>query len=86
MFKQSTIELYDEYTSSRLPRRHFLEILALLAGGPTAPVALLPVLENNYAMAAQVVAEQNIWLTAGTNEILRPNGPIQAYVAKPKNA
>ncbi|MGA0305040.1 MAG: dienelactone hydrolase family protein [bacterium] len=84
MLKQSIIELYDEYTHSGLPRRHFLERLAQLAGGTTAALALLPVLENNYAMA-QVVAEQDVRLTSGTIEIPTPNGPIQAYVAKPKN-
>ena len=35
---------------------------------------------------AQVVAEQDVRLTTGTIEIPTPNGPTQAYVAKPKNA
>ena len=52
----------------------FLERLAQLVGGTTAALALLPVLENNYAMA-QVVAEQDIRLTTGTIEISSPNGP-----------
>ena len=58
--------------------------MAQLAGGTTAALALLPVLENNYAMA-QVVAEQDVRLTTGTIEIPTPNGPIQTFVAKPKN-
>ena len=62
----------------------FLERLAQLAGGTTAALALLPVLENNYEMA-QVVAGQDIQLTTGTIEIPTSNGPIQTYVAKPKN-
>jgi len=45
------IELYDEYTHAPLPRRVFLERLAVIAGGATAAAALLPILENNYARA-----------------------------------
>ncbi|MGB0483839.1 MAG: hypothetical protein ACPGK1_04860 [bacterium] len=56
--------------------------MAQLVGGTTAALALLPVLENNCAMA-QSVSEQDIRLTTGTIEIPTPNGPIQAYVAKP---
>ena len=48
------IALYDEYTHAPLPRRTFLERLAVLAGGSTAAAALLPLLENNYALAAVV--------------------------------
>tara|TARA_A100001388_G_scaffold237577_1_gene191976 strand:+ start:273 stop:479 length:207 start_codon:yes stop_codon:yes gene_type:complete len=48
--------------------------LAQLAGGTTAAQALLPVLENNYAMA-QLVSEQDIRLTTGTIEIPTSNGP-----------
>ncbi len=53
--------------------------------GNNPALALLPVLENNYAMA-QGVTEQDVRLTTGTIEIPTPNGPIQAYVAKPKNS
>ena len=48
-----------------------------MAGETTAALALLLVLENNYAMA-QIVAEQDIQLTTGTIEILTPNKPIKA--------
>ena len=62
----------------------FLERLAQLVGGTTAALALLPVLENNYAMA-QSVSEQDIRLTTGTIEIPTSNGPIQTFVAKTNN-
>ena len=55
-----------------------------IGGRTTAAQALLPVSENNYEMA-QVVAEQDVRLTTGTIEIPTPNGPIQTFVAKPKN-
>ncbi len=47
--RQDTIDLYDEYTHTPLDRRTFLERLARLAGGTAAVLALLPLLENNYA-------------------------------------
>ena len=53
----------------------FLERLVQSAWGTTAAQALLIVLGNNYAMA-QVVAEQDIWLTTWTIEIPTPNKPI----------
>ena len=52
-----------------------------MAGGTTAALAMLSVLENNYVMA-QVLAEQDNRLTNGTFEIHTPNGPIQVYFAK----
>ncbi|MEC8594029.1 MAG: hypothetical protein VXY74_04365, partial [SAR324 cluster bacterium] len=76
--------LYDEYTHSGLPRPHFFWKDWPNLRGTKAALALLPVLQNNYAMA-QVVAGQDIWLTTGTIEIPTLNGPIQASVAKPKN-
>ena len=51
------IRLYDEYTHAPLSRRIFLDRLARLVGGAAAAYALLPLLENNYAQAAQVAAD-----------------------------
>ena len=48
------IALYDEYTHRPLPRRVFMQRLAELAGGAAAAVTLLPLLDNNYALAALV--------------------------------
>ncbi len=52
--QQKFIELFDRYTHGGMNRRDFLERLTLLAGSSAAAVALLPTLENNYAMAQQV--------------------------------
>ena len=49
---QRIINLYDEYTHKPLNRQEFLKRLAILAGSTSAALALLPVLENNYAAAA----------------------------------
>lgn len=48
---QRVIDLFDRYTHGELDRRKFLEKLTLLAGSSAAALALLPVLENNYAKA-----------------------------------
>jgi carboxymethylenebutenolidase len=67
------IALYDEYTHAPLPRRAFLERLAVLAGGAAAAYALLPMLENNYARAA-VVAPDDARVAAGRAPIPLPGG------------
>ncbi len=48
---QRVIDLFDRYTHGEMDRRRFLEKLTLLAGSSVAALALLPVLENNYAIA-----------------------------------
>ena len=78
------IELYDEYTHAPLPRRTFLERLAVLAGGSAAAYALLPLLETNYARAA-VVAPDDARLSAGHEAIPLPGGTMRAYGATPRD-
>ena len=48
---QRVIDLFDRYTHGEMDRRAFLERLAKLAGSSAAALALLPMLENNYAKA-----------------------------------
>lgn len=78
---QQIINLYDEYTHKPLSRTEFLKRLAILAGGTAAAMALLPMLEVNYAHAA-VTPEEDLF----TERITYPgiNGDMQAYVARPK--
>ena len=54
---QRIINLYDEYTHKPLNRQEFIKKLTILAGGTAAAMALLPLLENNYAAAAQTREE-----------------------------
>ena len=79
---QRIINLYDEYTHKPLSRQEFLRQLALLAGGTTAAMTLLPLLEPNYVQAAITPAEDLF-----TERINYPgvNGDMQAYVARPKD-
>lgn len=78
---QQIINLYDEYTHKPLSRQEFIRKLSLLAGGTAAAMALLPLLEVNYAHAA-VTSEEDLF----TERITYPgiNGDMQAYVARPK--
>lgn len=78
---QQIINLYDEYTHKPLSRTEFLKRLAILAGGTAAAMALLPMLEVNYADAA-VTTTKDLF----TERITYPgiNGDMQAYVARPK--
>ncbi len=80
---QQIINLYDEYTHKPLPREVFLKRLAVLAGSTAAAMTILPMLENNYAVAA-TVPEQDIELH--TEDITYSAGEVtmKAYLAKPK--
>jgi len=78
---QQIINLYDEYTHKPLSRNDFLKRLAILTGSTTAALALLPMLESNYAKAAVTNTEDLF-----TEYITYPavTGEMKAYVARPK--
>jgi carboxymethylenebutenolidase len=48
---QKIINLFDGFTHGGMSRREFMDKLTKLAGGTAAAMAILPVLENNYAKA-----------------------------------
>src|SRR4051812_22652160 len=76
------IELYNEYVHSALPRREFLTRLARIAGGSAAALAVLPLLEPNYAQARQIEPDDKR-VKGERIEFNGPNGPVKAYVARP---
>ena len=76
---QKFIDLFDRYTHGAMNRRDFLERLTTLAGSSAAAVALLPVLENNYA-EAEIVPENDPAITAEMTEIA-PG--IKGYLVRP---
>lgn len=80
--EQQYINLYDEYTHKPLARNEFLRRLTLMAGSTAAALALLPLLEVNYAHAS-VTPQDDLF----TERISYPgvNGDMQAYVARPKD-
>lgn len=78
---QQIINLYDEYTHRPLSRQEFLKRLAILAGGTAAALTILPLLESNYARAAQTPNDDLF-----TETIKYPGVPneMSAYIARPK--
>ena len=79
------IRLYDEYTHVTLDRRGFLAKLTQLAGSSAAAMAVLAMLENDYAKAALVPADDPR-LKAETVTFKGVDGTITGYLVKPANA
>jgi carboxymethylenebutenolidase len=80
---QRIIYLYDEFTHGIIDRRTFLDRLAALAGSTAAAMALLPLLQNDYARAA-TVATDDARLAIEKTTYDSPKGKIGAYLARPK--
>jgi len=80
---QRYIDLYDEFTHGDMSRRSFLDRLAQLAGGTAAAVTLVPILQNNYALA-QKVAEDDSRLTVEDVEWMVDGTKIKGYLARLK--
>ena len=80
---QQIINLYDEYTHKPLSRQDFMKRLVLLTGSTAAALALLPMLESNYAKAATIPSDDLF-----TEYVTYPaiTGEMKAYVARPKKA
>lgn len=80
---QKIINLFDDYTCERLNRREFIRRLSVLAGGTAAALALMPVLENNLALA-QIVSKDDPRLETGYIKYPGLTGDIRAYLARTK--
>ena len=78
---QRIINLYDEYTHSGISRKDFIKKLAILTGGTAMALTILPLLENNYAAAAET-DDENLSL----ENITYPGaeGEMKAFLARPK--
>ncbi len=79
---QKIINLYDQYTHSQLTRKEFMKRLAVLAGSTAAATALLPLLQNDYAVAAPF---QHDDITSENITYPGADGDVKAVLAKPKN-
>jgi len=80
---QRIIDLYDRFTHGGMNRRQFLDRLAEVAGSTAAAVALLPMLQNNYAQAAIVPADDARLVTERL-AYESPKGKIEGYLARSK--
>jgi len=81
---QRIINLYDRFTHGGISRRDFLDRLAELAGSAAAAAALLPLLQNDYARAAIIPAED---ARLATERVAydSPKGKINGYLARAKS-
>jgi len=77
------IALYNEFIHSTLPRRDFMARLTAIAGSSAAAFALLPLLECNYAKAAQIEANDKRLETSRVT-YKSAAGEVKAYMARPK--
>lgn len=80
---QRIINLFDEYTHKPLTREVFLKKLITLTGSSTAAVAMLPLLEVNYAKAETIAATDD-QLHTERSSYQATEGEVKAYVARPK--
>ncbi|MBZ5498624.1 MAG: dienelactone hydrolase family protein [Acidobacteriia bacterium] len=80
---QKIVELYDRFTNGDMSRRSFLDRLAQLAGGTAAALALMPVLETNYAQA-QMISENDDRLAIARVEYEAGGTKISGYLARLK--
>jgi carboxymethylenebutenolidase len=78
------IELYDQYAQGSLDRREFLQKLAYLAGGTAAALALLSILENRNAAAAEIIDQDDPRLETQHIHYPGATGEVRAYLARPK--
>ena len=80
---QNCIELFDEFTHGTMSRRDFMERLARVAGGAAAAVALVPILQNNYAEAG-IVPEDDPRLVTETVTYDVDGEEMSGYLARPE--
>jgi len=80
---QRIINLFDEYTHKPLRRDEFIGRLVKLTGSMAAAMAVLPLLEVNYAQAATVA--ENAAGIQGTDITYEGDGTtMKAYLVKPE--
>ena len=80
---QRIIDLYDSFTHGGINRREFLDRLAQIAGSSAAALALLPLLQNDYARAAMVPPD-DARLTIDTVSYDAAGTPIGGTLARLK--
>lgn len=80
---QQIFDLYDRFTHGGLSRREFLDRLTALADSAAAAAALLPLLQNNYAEAA-IVAADDARLVSERISYDSPKGKINGYLVRAK--
>jgi len=80
---QRIVDLYDSFTHGVIDRRDFLDRLSGIAGSSAAALALLPLLQNDYARAA-IVPPDDTRLATETVSYDAAGTPIKCYLARGK--
>lgn len=80
---QRISDLYDSFTHGGIDRRVFLDRLAQIAGSSAAALALLPLLQNDYARAA-IVAPDDARLATDSVAYDAAGTRISGYLARLK--
>lgn len=80
---QKIINLFDEYTHKPLSREEFISKLIRLTGSTAAALAVLPLLEVNYAHA-QTISSQDDRIETERVTYEGDGSEMKAYLAKPK--
>jgi carboxymethylenebutenolidase len=80
---QKIINLYDKFTHGGMSRREFMDELTKMVGSAAAAIALVPLLQNDYAKA-EVIAANDPRLQAETVTYDSPKGKVSAYLVRPK--
>ena len=80
---QRIINLFDEYTHKPLSREVFMKRLAKITGSVATALAVLPLLEVNYASAQTIQNEDDRLITERVSYTVQ-GGEMKAYVACPK--
>lgn len=81
--EQRIIDLYDSFTHSHISRREFMDRLTAIAGSAAAATALLPLLQNDYAKAETVPANDPR-LVSEMASFDSPQGKISGYLVRLK--
>src|SRR5262249_24752557 len=78
------IDLYDNFTHSRISRREFFDRLTVIAGSAATAVAIYNTLKPHYASAA-TIAEDDPRLASEMISVDTPAGKMMSYLSRPKN-
>ncbi len=81
---QRIVDLYHHFTHGGMSRRAFLDRLTELAGTAAAAAAMVGLLQNDYAKAA-IVAANDARLAIDRISYESPKGKISGYRARPKD-
>ncbi|HNP79126.1 MAG: dienelactone hydrolase family protein [Cyclobacteriaceae bacterium] len=80
---QRIINLFDEFTHKPLGREEFMTRLKAITGSTAAALAILPLLEVNYAKAA-TIPDQDDRITTDRINYDGDGATMKGYVARPK--